>query len=266
MSIAEAVRTEIMRRIERVEVEHGVRILLAIESGSRAWGFASTNSDYDVRFIYCRDSDWYLSINTEDKRDVIEYPIVDDIDLNGWAVRKALRLLWNSNPALVEWLQSPITYLERGRFRAAALELLPRVYSRAKGIHHYRSTAKTNFRGYLQTEVVRLKKYFYVLRPLLAVRWLEQHGTPAPMEFEKLLALIQSDDALLRDIHELLAQKRSSEERDLAPRIESLNAFIEAELRRLEANPPTMESRSENVEALNQLFRALVAECSLEPA
>jgi uncharacterized protein len=266
MLIGEAVRAEIMRRIARVEAEHGVRILLAIESGSRAWGFASTNSDYDVRFIYCRDADWYLSIDTEDKRDVIEYPIVDDIDLNGWDVRKALRLMWNSNPAIVEWLHSPITYVERGRFRTAALDLLPRVYSKAKGIHHYRSTAKTNFRGYLQTDLVRLKKYFYVLRPLLAVRWLEQHGTPAPMEFEKLLPLIEGEDALLRDIHALLAQKRSSEERDLAPRIESLNAFIDAELRRLEANPPAMETRTENVEALNRLFRALVREPSLEHA
>jgi predicted nucleotidyltransferase len=258
--ISPAIRSDIMQRLSRTEAEHDVRILLAIESGSRAWGFASTNSDYDVRFIYCRRADWYLSIDTEDKRDVIEYPIVDDIDCNGWDLRKALRLLWNSNPAIVEWLQSPITYIDQGRFRAATLALLPRVYAQAKGIHHYRSTAKTNFRGYLQAEHVRRKKYFYVLRPLLAVRWLEKHGTPAPMEFDRLLTMIDGEDALLRDIQALLAEKKAGQETDLGPRIASLNAFIDGELRRLDAAMPRIESRTESIETLNSLFRALLTE------
>ena len=93
-----------------------MRVLLAVESGSRAWGFASPNSDYDARFIYSSAPDWYLSIDLEDKHDVIEYPIVDEIDLNGWDVRKALRLFARSNPAFVEWIQSPTIYLERGGF------------------------------------------------------------------------------------------------------------------------------------------------------
>ncbi|HEX8604694.1 MAG TPA: nucleotidyltransferase domain-containing protein, partial [Pseudoduganella sp.] len=90
--IPEDIRQEIMRRLAAAEREHGVRILLAVESGSRAWGFASPNSDYDVRFIYAHPPDWYQAVDLEEKRDVIEYPIVDDIDLNGWDVRKALRL------------------------------------------------------------------------------------------------------------------------------------------------------------------------------
>lgn len=254
------IRADILARLARAEREHDVRILLAIESGSRAWGFASTNSDYDVRFIYCRRADWYLAIDTEDKRDVIEYPIVDDIDCNGWDLRKALRLFWNSNPAVVEWLQSPITYVERGRFRAATLALLPRVYSQAKGIHHYRSTAKSNYRGYLQAERVRLKKYFYVLRPLLAVRWLEAHGTPAPMAFDELLVTISGETSLLRDIHALLADKKSGLETDLAPPLPGLNRFIESELARLEAAPPVVTPRAENIETLNTVFRELVGE------
>jgi uncharacterized protein len=258
--IADAIRSDILQRLARTEAEHDVRILLAIESGSRAWGFASTNSDYDVRFIYCRRADWYLSIDTEDKRDVIEYPIVDDIDCNGWYLRKALRLLWNSNPAIVEWLQSPITYIDKGRFREATLALLPRVYAQAKGIHHYRSTAKTNFRGYLQADLVRRKKYFYVLRPLLAVRWLEKHGTPAPMEFERLLTMINGEHALLREIHALLAEKKAGQETDLAPKIPGLNAFIDTELRRLDAAIPRVEARTESIETLNTLFRALLTE------
>jgi predicted nucleotidyltransferase len=165
--ITEDIRIEIIRRLRHVEEEHGVRILFAIESGSRAWGFASQNSDYDVRFIYLREPRWYQAVDLEERRDVIEYPIVDDIDLNGWDVRKALRLYWKSNPVFVEWIQSPIIYLEQSTFRADALRVLPVIYTPAKGIYHYRSMAKTNYRGYLRERIVRLKKYFYVLRPLL---------------------------------------------------------------------------------------------------
>ncbi|WP_253192790.1 nucleotidyltransferase domain-containing protein [Janthinobacterium sp. LM6] len=102
-----------------------------------------------MRFIYARPQDWYLSVDLEDKRDVIEYPIVDDIDLNGWDVRKALQLFWRSNPAVIEWIQSPIRYMEKCGFRMGIQALLDTVYALEKGIYHYRSMAKTNYRGYL---------------------------------------------------------------------------------------------------------------------
>ena len=108
-------RTEIQSRLRRAETEHEVRVLLAIESGSRAWGFASPDSDFDARFIYVNRMDWYLSIGLEEQRDVIEYPIVDEMDINGWDLRKALRLFRGSNPGFVEWIQSPIVYESRGR-------------------------------------------------------------------------------------------------------------------------------------------------------
>ena len=247
------VREEILQRLQRTEKEHGVRILMAIESGSRAWGFASPNSDYDVRFIYAREKDWYVSVDLEDRRDVIEYPIVDDIDLNGWDVRKALKLFWKSNPAFVEWIQSPITYINQGEFRDAANQLLPSVYSVEKGIYHYRSMAKTNYRGYLQSDKVPLKKYLYVLRALLSIRWLEQYGTVAPIEFDKLLALV-TDPTLLEAIHALLAKKKRSEEKMLEPAIPVLNAFIESELARLEHITLARSDRMGEMAALNALF------------
>jgi predicted nucleotidyltransferase len=258
--IGQAIREEILARLANTEREHDVRILLAVESGSRAWGFASTNSDYDVRFIYRRPADWYLAIDVEDKRDVIEYPIVDDIDCNGWDLHKALRLLWRSNPAVVEWLQSPITYLQRGRFQAEALALLPRIYSLTRGIHHYYSTAKSNYRGYLQGDRVRLKKYFYVLRPLLAVRWIEQRGSVPPMAFDELLVTVADKTQLLRDIDNLLAEKRSARETDDAPPVVGVNNFIEAELARLEQKPQLDDARHESIDVLNVLFRELIAQ------
>jgi predicted nucleotidyltransferase len=126
--IPASVRSEINKRIERAEAEHGVRVLLAVESGSRAWGFESPNSDYDARFIYVHRQDWYLSVGLEEQRDVIEYEIIDDIDLNGWDLRKALRLFWKSNPAFVEWIQSSIIYRNAGPFRESVLDLLPTTY------------------------------------------------------------------------------------------------------------------------------------------
>ena len=246
-------RAEILRRLASAEAEHGVRILFAIESGSRAWGFASPNSDYDVRFVYMHAPTWYQAVDLEERRDVIEYPIVDDIDLNGWDVRKALRLFWKSNPAFVEWIQSPITYLERGNFRADALRALPDVYSAEKGIYHYRSMAKTNYRGYLREPTVRLKKYFYVLRPLLAARWIARTGQAAPIEFDRLLTMLD-DPVVMEAIDALLVQKRAAPELGLSPSVPILNAFIEAELAVAPTDVPAKPQGERVIATLNTLF------------
>ena len=254
------VREEVLRRLAVAEREHDVRILLAVESGSRAWGFASPDSDYDARFIYVHRRDWYLAVGLEEQRDVIEYPIVDELDVNGWDLRKALRLFWKSNPAFVEWIQSPIVYSSSGAFAARARALLPQVYSCERGIYHYRSMAKTNYRGYLRADAVPLKKYFYVLRPLLAVRWLERYGTAAPIEFQTLLEIIAGEKAVLADIHALLGQKRTTPEMGLAAPIASINAFIEAELTRLETLVPPPWRPVGIVPVLDQEFRQLLQE------
>src|ERR1043166_5445755 len=143
-----------------IEQTEAVRVLYAVESGSRAWGFESTDSDYDVRFLYVRPRDWYLSIDVETKRDTIEKPITDDLDVSGWDLRKALKLFRKSNPPLLEWLQSPIVYLERFSTAVRLRELTKEYFSPKSCLHHYLHMAEGNFRQYLQTEIVRLKKYF----------------------------------------------------------------------------------------------------------
>ncbi len=257
--IEKEVKVEILKRLKNTEENKAVRILMAIESGSRAWGFASPNSDYDVRFIYVRDKDWYLAVDLEEKRDVIEYPIVDEIDLNGWDVRKALKLYWKSNPAFVEWIQSPMIYINSGSFREESRKILPNIYSVEKGIHHYRSMAKTNYRGYLRDEMVSLKKYFYVLRPLFAIQWLEKYGSAAPIEFNRVLELIK-DNELLDTVHELLEKKKVSEEKMLAPAIPVLNKFIESELGRLEEIKLPKSDREMEMVQLNELFHMILNE------
>ncbi|NUT82938.1 nucleotidyltransferase domain-containing protein [Pseudomonas brassicacearum] len=258
--VSVAVREEVQDRLRRAENEHEVKILLAVESGSRAWGFASPNSDYDARFIYVNKPEWYLSVGLEEQRDVIEYPIIDDMDINGWDLRKALRLFWKSNPGFVEWVQSTIVYERSGSFHERAKALLPQVYSVESGIYHYRSMAKTNYRGYLQAAEVPLKKYFYVLRPLLSVRWLERFDQPAPIEFDKLREVIDGEPGLHLAIDDLLAIKRASPEMGLSPQIMPIQKFIERELNRLEDIKPTRSERKEVEPLLSELFRSVLKE------
>jgi predicted nucleotidyltransferase len=252
------VQIEILRRIKAAEAEHGVKILYAIESGSRAWGFESPDSDYDVRFIYAHPKDWYLSVNLEDKRDVIEYPIVDEIDINGWDIRKALKLFWKSNPAFIEWLQSPIVYVDDDHFADKARELMPLIASSHKGIYHYLHMARGNFREYLKKELVPLKKYFYVLRPLLAIMWLEKYDKPAPIEFEILRKLVSDNKPLDEAISYLLVRKRASLEKEYAPAMPVINEFIESQLARLEGYAEKAKGKDADFELLNRLFKAVL--------
>ncbi len=256
--IESSVKAEIMRRIAKAEQEHDVKVLFAVESGSRAWGFASPNSDYDVRFIYAHRKEWYLTLDLETKRDVIEYPIVDEIDINGWDVRKALKLLWKSNPAFIEWIQSPIVYVDDGMFARQARELLPQIASIQKSIYHYLHMAQGNYRGYLKQARVPLKKYFYVLRPLLAIMWLEKYQQPAPIEFDLLRQLVASNKALDEAISDLLAKKRQSAEKEYGTGIPIINQFIEAELARHEARAPRQAEREASFEQLNALFSRII--------
>ncbi|MCD6184653.1 MAG: nucleotidyltransferase domain-containing protein [Deltaproteobacteria bacterium] len=252
------VRKEILTRIKNTEKEHDVRVLYAVESGSRAWGFASPNSDYDVRFIYAHPKNWYLAVDLEEKRDVIEYDIVDDIDISGWDVRKALKLFWKSNPAFVEWLQSPIVYVDDNLFAPQARKLLASNYSVENGIYHYRSMAKTNYRGYLRAPLVPIKKYFYVLRPLLSIRWLKKYKEPAPIIFDQLRTLIVDNTVLNEEITRLLKRKKLSKEKELVPSMPVLNSFIESELKGLEGYGKKAKGRDVDLGSLNVLFREIV--------
>ncbi|HVK39985.1 MAG TPA: nucleotidyltransferase domain-containing protein [Candidatus Kapabacteria bacterium] len=252
------VQKEILVRLEAIEAAGNVRILFAVESGSRAWGFPSRNSDYDVRFIYVRTPDWYLSIDMELRRDVIERPITDDIDLAGWDIRKALRLFAKSNPPMLEWLSSPIVYREDPCFFPRILELLPLYFSSVASMHHYRNMARRTRRSHLAGDLVSVKKYFYVLRPLLAVRWLEQERGPVPMAFAELLPTIDHDPQLQADIETLRQRKMSGEELDRKPAIPSIDAFIEQELARLEEVLVPRRAQPVPLDDLHVFFRSVL--------
>jgi uncharacterized protein len=259
MSMNEQDRISIQRTLESLESAENAIVLLAVESGSRAWGFESTDSDYDVRFIYVRQPEWYLSIDLETQRDVIERPLENEIDLSGWDVRKALQLFQKSNPPLLEWLQCPIIYRERFLFAARLRELLPEFYSPRACFFHYLHMARGNIREYLQGETVWRKKYFYVLRPLLAMRWIDQELGPAPIEFQKLIDATVHDADLRAALDELIAAKRAGAELDRGPRIPVISDFIASELTRLDTASDHADPGPQ-VERLNELFRSTLKE------
>lgn len=250
----------IQERLVTIEREEKVVVCLAVESGSRAWGFASADSDYDVRFIYVHRPEWYLSIDLEDRRDVIERPIEGKLDVSGWDIRKALKLFRKSNPPLIEWLQCPLVYTERSSLATRLRSLLPTYYSPSASYHHYCHMAQNNFREYLKGDIVRLKKYFYALRPLLAIRWIEADLGPVPIEFGRLVEATIRDVRLRKEIDSLLTAKKAGAELDRGPRIEPISRFIENEMARHEQALGQKPSPAPPPDALNDLFRDLLKE------
>lgn len=254
------VRADIEARLAAIEAEHDVRVLYACESGSRGWGFASPDSDYDVRFIYVHPLPWYLRVGAG--RDVIEMPISGDLDINGWELRKALGLLKKGNATLIEWLDSPIVYRVDPGFLHAMRAAARQTHRPERSFHHYMHMARKNYREYLRGDTVRLKKYLYVLRPLLATLWIEQGRGIAPMRFQTLVDTIVTDPALREAIDRLLAIKRAAKEAAYGKPLPPINAFIEAELARLESTPPPAASDADGA-VLDQLLLETVIQRSM---
>ncbi len=248
----------IRMQLQEIEASENVRIFYACESGSRAWGFPSADSDYDVRFLYVRTAEWYLSI--DEKRDVIEHPVDDGLDISGWDLKKALLLFRKSNPPLLEWLGSPIVYLEKYSVATQMRDLASVYYSPTACLYHYLHMARGNFREYLKGGEVWVKKYFYVLRPILAMNWIERGLGIVPTDFNILVERLVSEPKLRTEIGRLLLAKRAGAELDRGPRIESISEFIEYELERWERSDIANHERIVSTDRLDELFRESLTE------
>ena len=222
-------KEKIIELLNNIEVKYQVQILFAIEAGSRAWGFQSHDSDYDVRFVYIPPITRYLTLDKQ--RDVIEETI-NDIDLVGWDLKKALSLFRNTNPNFIEWLYSPTTYSENIHhglnLRQELISCLPQYISRKAIMSHYLGMSKRNWKEYLQKEPVWTKKYLYVIRPLLACIWFENIGTAPPVLFDELIEACtpRLKPELITSIHQLVARKKAGDELSTGPRIPEIHEFI----------------------------------------
>lgn len=254
----EVVEEAIRSHLNEIEASENIRVVYACESGSRAWGFPSADSDHDVRFLYARPVAWYLSI--DEKRDVVERPISEGLDITGWDLKKALQLFRKSNPPLLEWLGSPIIYLERYSVAARMRQLAAVYYSPTACLYHYLHMARGNFRDYLKGDEVWVKKYFYVLRPILAMKWIEKGLGVVPTDFTILVSQLVSEPTLKSEIDRLQVAKRAGVELDRGPRVAPISEFIESELDRWEQREIADHKPTPSSDKLDELFRDSLAE------
>lgn len=249
-------REEILSQLARIEAEEQVRVLFAVESGSRAWGFESANSDWDVRFVYVRRHEDYLRL--DDFRNVIEQSLPNDLDVVGWDLQKALRLLHKCNPSIMEWLATGDLYREDKTLTSELRSLAAEYFQPVAARHHYWSMAQTNFERNLRGDTVSLKKYLYVIRPILACRWLESEpGWPA-VRFEELVEKCLHEPKVREAVDRLIQSKKSAPESYAGPRDPVLHPWLATEMERLR---PQKGERTEYLswDRLNEWFRRVVS-------
>ena len=244
----------IKHKLEALEKEHGFKILYACETGSRAWGFPSPDSDYDVRFIYVQDFDWYLSLRSP--KDSFEEPITDELDITGWEFRKALGLLRKSNVALLERIQSPIIYMVDRGFLDEINALSWDYFSPIAVMHHYHSMSKKYYDGCMGGTEVKLKKYFYAIRTAIAGAWVREKLAIPPIEMYKMLGIV---DAPVRNkIHQLIALKAEKNEDYKHPREPSIDDFLHETISKNEEVAKDLPAAKGDMEKLDDFYRKIV--------
>lgn len=241
----------IAEKLSEIERTERVKILHAVESGSRAWGFASPDSDYDVRFIYVRREADYLRL--EQTKDFINWELNETLDINGWDLRKALQQFHKSNVTLYEWSNSPVVYRTTPEWEEVK-QAVAGYFSVKSGMYQYYGTAKSNFNEYLQGDLVKYKKYFYVLRPLLACAWISERRTPPPVLFDRLSEEMLPEE-LKEEVEKLLKIKVQVPESRTGERIEGLNRWMAERLAELKSQIDGMEDdRNGEWNPLNEVF------------
>ena len=252
-------RAVILSQLKEIETEENVRILFAIESGSRAWGFPSPDSDFDVRFVYAHSEDWYLSVYPG--RDVIEKPLVDDWDVNGWDIRKAIGLLMKPNPVLLEWMSSPVHYMWNDAAVSALQTFADKYVTPESCLAHYYHLGSRQWDRCIEgRDKINLKKYFYALRPALALRWVRMNPDHLPpMNFQRLVEGADISEATQASIAELLVRKSRSSEMGGGARVPELDDIIQTEFDRAAATGfPKLQLTDALKQDADNLFRKLV--------
>ena len=242
-------------KLAEIEKKENIRIIYCAESGSRAWGFASPDSDFDVRFIYVRPKEYYLRLDKT--RDVIEWQLDDTLDINGWDLQKALVLLHKSNPTMFEWNNSPIVYKTTPEWERIS-NIINNYFQPKAILYHYLSIAKSNYKQYLTNEIVRLKKYFYALRPILACKWILEKKSAPPMSFLEL-AGAYLDKKIATIVYDLLRLKKDTSELGESKRIDIINNYIESSIAEIEALVKDLPAKDpKKWDELNAVFLSIL--------
>ncbi|CEN34172.1 nucleotidyltransferase domain-containing protein [Capnocytophaga cynodegmi] len=215
------VKNRILEKIKEVEHQYSVEVLYVVESGSRAWGFASPDSDFDIRFIYKSKVEHYLSL--WEQPDTIEFMTDENLDGSGWDLKKTLLLLAKSNTPLLEWLYSPVIYFEKPQLIKSLRSLAQKCFSPIACMYHYLGMSK-NFSQVCQQDNVKLKSYLYALRTALAGKWIAEKNSFPPVAFSQLLTIAPAN--IQTKIQEIMNIKASQNESYLHPKEELITNFL----------------------------------------
>lgn len=244
-------------KLKEIEKSHGIKILFACETGSRAWGFHSPDSDYDIRLIYMHEQDWYLSLS--EKKDTIEMMLDNgNLDITGWDLKKCLQLMWKSNGAFLERVQSPIVYLEAKNISSLLQEYSNKCFSPVATMYHYLGLAKNSFSEIIDRDEIKLKKLFYALRATLACKWIIEKDSVPPIVFAKMVEELSFSNALKDKIHASIELKSGKNESYIHPAEKELNTFITEELEKAENAAKGLRGRKEKEVDLDSLFRDIL--------
>ena len=247
-------KTKIIEKLRETEAKYNIEILLAVESGSRAWGFASPDSDYDIRFIYRHSKDWYLT--PWDKDETIEFMTEDDLDGSGWDLRKTFHLLLKSNAALLSWFYSPIVYIENKSFTKLFKPLADQCFSPIAVSFHYLSMSKKYLES-CRNDEVKLKSYFYCLRTALSGKWITEKKTVPPVLFGDLLVL--ADSAIRTKIEHLIALKATKGESYFHPNDWELFEFMESQISENEEKAKSLSGSKADKAQMEKVFREIIS-------
>ena len=267
-------REKITKILDIIEKSHNVKILYACESGSRAWGFDSEDSDYDIRFVYTKPWDQYLTVfpitkDTIDRNssEVCKSFVKHDLDFSGWDIRKVGYQMAKGNPDMISWFYSPIIYREYdciSRIR----ELAEKFFKNKSAFYHYEHMANRNYRQYIKNVdgQVKAKKYLYVLRPLLACMWIKFFNNAPPMLFEnvytnKYIKDILINESIYTDLVRLIIEKRSGKEMEFIDKIPKVDTFCEKYLWYFKEEGEqaiVKEKTQEDWDEIDQIFRDIV--------
>ena len=242
---------EIVKQLRSLESRKQVKIIYACESGSRAWGFPSPDSDYDIRFLYVKQIKDYLRVFPG--KDVIDLPIEAESDMSGWDVRKALALLRKSNATLFEWLSSPIVYFDQQAAIQPVKDLMNDSFLSGTVCHHYISLAKKKLSEIKLYDEVKLKSYFYALRALLCAQFIEKNESAPPVCIDRLIEQYLPKN-YQSEYNALLQRKMSCDESYRELRIKWLDRYLDDLLFALSERIPVNQKRKA-VEKYDQAFQ-----------
>lgn len=251
--------SRIEQELSEIEIKYSVKIIYACESGSRAWGFASENSDYDVRFIYAHTKNWYLTI--DEKRDVIETPIDGDLDINGWDIRKSLMLLRKSNSPLLEWISSPIKYKNVESIMNSFVELSEDAFLPESSCHHYLSMAKNIISNFDDGETIKMKSYLYAVRTILCCKWIVNRLNQPPMRIQELIDEYLSSGYLNELVKNLIDEKSRGTESSKIKRCLDFEDYLKDQLNTLESKIPKNPIKLP-IERFDSVFQEILSLCN----